>query len=228
MTWHVAAEGSYDEYAINALIPYITPGAIVLDVGASLGLWTVQLGVAARERGATVHSFEPNPANIPWLTRNVALNDLQHVVTIHPVGLGEVDTEVSLGLTEGGVGNGAVLPTDSTSAAEHKVVLQRLDGQSFDAPVCLIKLDVEGYEPSILRGAPRLLARDRPVIFGEFSNGWFRARGEDVNDVLRSLDYDPFEVVPQRSRRWRAFDRAAIRPLTVPISPTEDLLLKPR
>jgi 2-polyprenyl-3-methyl-5-hydroxy-6-metoxy-1,4-benzoquinol methylase len=58
MTWAVAFDGRCDEPALKATAQFIRPGSIVLDVGASLGLWTVQLGLLAASQGAQVRAFE--------------------------------------------------------------------------------------------------------------------------------------------------------------------------
>lgn len=223
--WIVAVDGYYDNHLVRALEPYIRPGTAVLDVGASLGLWTVQLANAARRRGAVVHAFEPNPANVSWLRRNVELNELQDIVTIHPIGLGDADAEVAFGATEDGVGNGAVVDSDIAST-EFMVALRRLDGLPFEAPVSLIKLDVEGYETAVLRGACGLVARDSPAIFGEFSKQWLQVRGENVEEIVDLIDYQPLRVNSKRSRLWRPDDETAVTALPRPVSPgEEDLLL---
>jgi FkbM family methyltransferase len=228
MTWSVAVDGVYDNHVVNALAPHIRPGSAVLDVGASLGLWTVQLANIARRRDAVVHCFEPNPANLPWLYRNVELNDLQDTVTIHDIGLGEADTGVAFGgIERGGVGNGWLLPPGTTATSEQTVALRRLDGLSFDRPVSLIKLDVEGYEPSVLRGATALIERDRPVIFGEFSQRYLDLRGEDVESAVALIGYEAFRLNTRRSRFWRPADQITIDPLPRPLSHVDDLLLMP-
>jgi FkbM family methyltransferase len=184
MAWRVAFTGAYDRPEIELVAPFIQPSTVVLDIGASLGLWTVQLAALAADRGATLHAFEPNVHNVPWIERNIALNAQDPFVTVHPVGLGEHEGKLRLD-PEAIVGNGAIKPDGSLDIA-----IRRLDHISFPGRVSLIKLDVEGFEPAILRGARHLLARDRPVIFGEFSPTWLAERGEDFKDALSAIPYD--------------------------------------
>jgi tRNA G37 N-methylase Trm5 len=98
MTWRVAFTGRYDASSQRVLLRYIRPGTTVLDIGASLGLWTVPLAKAARAAGACVWAFEPHPQNLHWLERNVALNGLEDTVTIHRCALGDAVGEARMGI----------------------------------------------------------------------------------------------------------------------------------
>ena len=100
MTWWVASTGSYDRPLQRLLLGYVQPGTTVLDIGASLGLWTVPLAKAARAVGARVWAFEPHPQNHPWLERNVALNGLEDTVTIHRCALGDAVGEARMAIGE--------------------------------------------------------------------------------------------------------------------------------
>jgi FkbM family methyltransferase len=227
MTWQIAAEGDYDAHVVACLAQYVARGSIVLDVGASLGLWTLQLAAVARGQDALVHAFEPNPENIPWLRRNIELNGLQAIITIHAMGLGDVRAEMEFGGSEDGVGNGIVLPPGSSTPPEHVVPIRRLDDLSFDRRVSLIKLDVEGFEPAVIRGALQLIESDQPVIFGEFSSVWLKARGESLHRTLDSLGYAAFRLQSKRSRPWRPMDDTAVYSLARTAAHAENLLLIP-
>ncbi len=88
---------------------------------------------------------------------------------------------------------------------------------------------MEGFEVRALRGAARLIAEDRPVIFGEFNQMWLRERGEEVGaflDDIRSDGYEVFTIENLRTRPWRARDCARVR-LLGPGQVGEDLLLRP-
>ena len=224
MTWQIAIDGKYDGHVIDALRRFIQPDSIVLDVGASLGIWTVQLAKLARESGALVHAFEPNPSNIPWLTRNLRLNGLEDVVTVHPVGLGDEAGRFSLEAFEGGVGNGAIVAGD-TGGTGIAIEVIRLDDVAFDRKISLIKLDVEGFEPAVIRGGAASLRRDQPVVFGEFNQTWMKQRREDTATLLRELPYEASRLVASRSRIWRPADTVRFAKAS---ASDEDLLLLPR
>ncbi len=225
MSWVVAFTGEYDTAPQRLLAQHIRPGTLVLDIGASLGLWTVPLGRAAQAAGARVWAVEPHPSNHPWLRRNVELNGLQDTVAIHEIALGDRHGTVTMEIAERGGGNAAV----STGAGGTAVPLRRLDELAFPAPVSAMKLDVEGFELSVLRGARELIARDKPVIFGEFSPEWLAARGEDLSSCLAelgALGYGATMLAPRRSRPWRTNDAYELLPVPDDLSTAGDLLLR--
>lgn len=227
MGWAVAFEGRYDAAIIEQIADFIRPETVVLDVGASIGLWTVQLGKIAASRHARLWAFEPNPGNTFWIRSNIALNGLLDTVTVYEMGLGDRAESSTLAHTEYGVGNGAVAVNNEDGIP---ITIRRLDDITISAPVSFIKMDVEGYEMAVLRGATELIERDRPVIFGEFSIAWLKARGENLHSLLMDLEYDITALSPTHSRAWRQIDGVRSNPvdLASPEPLPEDLLLRPR
>jgi FkbM family methyltransferase len=232
MAWTAAFRGSYDAEARELVIEHIAPGTLILDIGASIGLWTVPLGRRARTLGAHVWAFEPHPNNHAWLHGNVRLNGLESVVDVHEIALGDAPGTVTMDKGEagrpGGGGNSAIAVDHTTHGV--RVPITTLDIISRPTRVSVIKIDVEGYEIRVLRGAARLIEADRPVIFGEFHPAWFRERGEDVYAFLedmRDLDYEILRIEGLRTRPWRAVDTARLR-LVLRGRSSADLLLWPR
>jgi len=229
MSWSVAATGYWDRHVIALVAGYIQPRSIALDIGASLGLWAVPLAAAARSAGARLWCFEPNPDNLAWLQANIDVNGLAGIAEVHPHALGARRATARLGCREHGGGNGALIEIDARDAVD--VAVMRVDDLEFPQRVSFVKMDVEGFELEVLRGARALLERDRPAIFGEFNAEWLRIRGEDLAAELASiveLGYDVFQVEERRSARWRPRDQAQLRRLEPPFAAgCENLLLLP-
>ncbi len=230
MTWAAAFAGHYDRQFQQLLTQFVQPETTVLDIGAALGLWTVPLGRAASRCGSVVHAFEPFPGNIAWVRRNIDINGLADVVVLHETALGDEPGMARMEIHEQGrgeVGNAAVLlkPGDGVD-----VPVGILDQVALTAPISAVKIDVEGFEVRVLRGAWETIARDRPVIFGEFNTYWLADRGDDLGrllDDLRDLDYEVFAVDGVRIRPWSARRRLELRPLGRGETTLEDLLLSP-
>jgi FkbM family methyltransferase len=227
MGWQSAFTGGWDAKVIDHMRQYIRPHTTVLDVGAAIGLWTIPLGEAARQAGATVVAVEPLPGNARWLEHNIALNGLEAFVTVHHLAVGSETGLVRLDSDEQAGGSAAV----STDGRGVTVQMSPLDDLELLWPVSFIKMDVEGFELEVLRGASRILEQDRPVIFGEFSREWLAIRHDDPDPLLRSLGdagYSISAVVMRRSRPWMAADRLVLRDVEPPFTNlTADLLLKP-
>lgn len=140
-----------------------------VDAGANLGNHTMWLAVMC---GLPVVAFEPL-----WhatLAHNVALNELGGRVRVEPVALGDVAT------TAVHAGRGRLV------AGPGSVQVRRLDDYQL-TDVCLIKADVEGMEPALLRGAEQTIARCRPVIYAE---EWGRPEHDAIAAVLQPWGYE--------------------------------------
>lgn len=211
--WIVAFTGAYDEKQVALLASHLRPGTSALDIGASLGLYTVQLADHARRVGARVIAIEPIPANALIVRDNILRNGLGTHATVVEAALGAEPGWVTMAVELGGSGNATV----ATGIAEHEmaehssqgglgpglsVAVQPLDALYFDEPISVVKIDAEGFEMDILTGASQFIARHRPVIYAEFSEPWMRSRGRDPDepfDWARTHDYIMKKVTIERS-----------------------------
>jgi len=214
MSWQFAFTGAYDKALVDYFSQFISPGTVVLDIGASLGLWTIPLAKVAWARGARVWAFEPSPANVAVIRRNVSLNELDSSVTVCNVGLGDRKESVTLVSTDYGVGN-AVIALGNEPATEKfprlTVPIDRLDDIALPARVSVVKVDIEGYEAAFLRGAAETIRRDRPIIFGEFSEYWLTRRGEDLRATIASLSLSDYRIDIIRATRRRPWSKPAVQ-----------------
>lgn len=147
--------GDFEEQAFA--LHLLRPGDLLADVGANVGVWTV----LAAARGARVEAFEPVASAHARLVENVALNPFADQVRVHEAAVGE--TEGSLLMTTAlDAGNHVVNESDETDGAGPlvRVPVVTLDDALGEAEdLRLIKLDVEGWEVHVVRGAARTLAR---------------------------------------------------------------------
>lgn len=142
----------------------------ILDIGAHVGYYAMIAALAAPK--ATVHAFEPVPPIHARLAVNHRANGLKNLV-LHQNGvsdhLGTADINIRFPLSNL-LSTGSSLEEFSkpvASAFTTRVQLLTVDGAMGETPVDLIKIDVEGHEPSVLAGARRVIERDRPVIILE-------------------------------------------------------------
>jgi FkbM family methyltransferase len=243
-TWLAAFTGNYDAAAIALISTLIRPRSLVIDIGASLGLYTVPLAICAREMDSTVVSFEPIPANVHYLHENIAINDLNRVVDVRMVALGSKSGRLVMRAEGAGAGNAAIVTGLSEVAeavhrqqgalgAQIEVRADTLDGEmSSDERSCsVIKLDVEGYEMDVLAGAEGYIQTHKPAIIGEFSEGWLRARDVEWPGALwlwvTRMDYRVYELACERKRWCREASHARLRQMCNGESPRGELLLLP-
>jgi FkbM family methyltransferase len=167
-----------------------------IDVGASFGWYTVRWARQLGSRGRVV-AIEAHPRHYRSLVRNVELNKLANVIAISSAA-GDRDGRLSLyppafGLTI--LDSSAVY---NAGAAAIEVPMRSIDSLCDELAlkdVHLVKIDVEGFEPSVLRGMARLLERDQPsVLFEAFTEDALSAcRAELPSDYgvrrLGEMDY---------------------------------------
>jgi FkbM family methyltransferase len=154
-----------------------------------------------------VVAFEPVASNLRYLQLNLSLSGA--VARIEPTAFGETEGEIDVLVERAGAGNAAVghpaitaqQYRDLGEGTERVVVpVKRLDSISGLDP-CSVKIDVEGYELDVPRGAEEFLRRNRPTIFGEFSRSWFAARGVWTRQLLEWADRSGYDVLELRPRR---------------------------
>jgi len=194
--------GAYESRSLRAYARLVKPGDVCFDIGANIGAHTLHLARLAGDSGR-VFAFEPTEFAAAKLRENLALNPgLARTVSFHqsflvadaaavppkavpsrwPVANRHDDLDPNhLGKPEA-LGNASVLTADAFCTS---VGLQRLD---------FVKVDVDGYEHSVLRGFRENLRRFRPRILVElapFAYGDLPAHEfADFINFLSGLGYD--------------------------------------
>jgi FkbM family methyltransferase len=189
--------GRYEAEEVRLALGMLKPGDTAIDVGAHIGFFTMQMAAAVGAAGR-VYAFEPFDPNADLLERSLAENRFEDRVVFRRAAVGDSQGSATLTFPAETLNSGgAYLLRDGVAPlAGHQkrdvpvVALDRLD---LRRPVRFIKMDVEGAEPQVIRGAARLLSADRPVILSELHPTQLaRASGVTVDDFLgqmRALGY---------------------------------------
>lgn len=182
---------------------FVKLGDVCLDIGVHGGSWTYPLAKRVGPSGY-VHAFEAFPYYAKTLERALWLRRLGNVKT-HSFALGDADGEHPITLVDGSgnVLSGRIhLTTDEETPTERMVVsIRKLDTVMSQNPALLhptfVKIDVEGAELAVFRGARRMLEDVRPVIYCEIVDTYCRRYGHQLVDVLDHLaraSYRPFAL----------------------------------
>ncbi|HZF19021.1 MAG TPA: FkbM family methyltransferase [Burkholderiales bacterium] len=178
----------------------ISPGSRVIDVGANIGIYA--LPWAAIKADVTVHCFEPNPAVRRRLVRNVALNRLTARIRLHPEALSDhAGTATLYGSDDMSSLNKGVY-IGAAQAVPTEVPLARLDDivGVEGPPVSLLKVDVQGHELEVLRGADTVISHHRPVLILEHEDNLYLSVGEatqrktNLAKLLSRLGYETLYI----------------------------------
>jgi FkbM family methyltransferase len=174
------------------VLDVLRPGDLFVDVGANIGFYSL----IAASRGADVQAFEPTAEAADCCERSLAMNDLR--ATVHRVACGAEPGTVTF-TTGRDIGNRI---TDGPGV---DVPIVTLDQQlaSSQAVGAVFKVDAEGHDPDVLRGAIGAIERLRPVILVEIWSG-----GQGPLALLGPQGYKPYVYDPEsRSLRETALDR---------------------
>jgi FkbM family methyltransferase len=169
----------------------VSPGELIVDVGAGVGDFT--LAAARRFTQSEVHGFEPNPRAFALLEQNVRRHGAANV-RITEIAVGVEESYGMHGLSAGPLATAAGVVAATNDAAV--VRAKRLDDLLPERPIALLKIDCEGLELDVLRGAVRALERAQRVVVE-----YHRHLAADSDRlVVQLLSEQKFEtwVVPDR------------------------------
>jgi FkbM family methyltransferase len=202
----VLVAGLYEETLLLPLFKHLLADRqaafaqqVAVDVGANIGNHSLFLA----RYFTRVVAFEPNPDTLAMLTCNVALARPPGRVEVVPVGLGDRNGEFSFLQNESGNLGGSGFEFAGVRGGREVVCSLRrgdelLGPERLQAPVGLIKLDVEGAELAALRGLITTLQRDRPVLLFESNRPDGPQGGEALLAWLREQGYQDFWSVEER------------------------------
>ncbi len=172
-------------YDIPGFVP--TKDEIIIDVGANVGDTSIYW---AKLYGAKVLAFEPLSESFEIMRENISLNGLDDLITPYNLALGD-GTDISFNMS------GYMMKYSMDSLK--KIKTERLDNFNFNN-ISMIKIDVEGFELHVLRGAIETIKRNKPRIIIETHSKELRKR---TNEILSSVGYSL--IYRDKSRRGEGF-----------------------
>lgn len=195
--------GSYEAKDFAMVRQLVPRGGTFLDVGANIGWYTVH--VAMEDPTARVIAVEPIPASYRWLEMAVAENSLTNVTTLN-AGVAAKAGEIELWLDTGISGAASSAPSSGTEGLERlccpAVTIDELMA-THGGSASFVKLDIEGAELFALRGAERVLADQRPIVFAEMLRKLTRPFGYHPNDIIALMARHGYQC-------YRTVDRALV------------------
>lgn len=192
---------THEGFMLGALQRFVRPGDVAYDVGANLGLYCRYISTCFH--AGKIVAFEPSPDNLEELRGNLALGGITDQVQVMPIALGDNDGEESFQIDDISSASGTLnrvtdgeacqaraqygLPPKLTSVRVAKLDSIVESGQA--APPQVIKIDVEGAEDLVLRGAVNTLRRHGPILIMELHGA---AVARQVVEDLHAVNYRVF------------------------------------
>lgn len=195
----------YEQEISNLMKQLLTKEDTFIDCGAHVGFFTC----LAAELCKHVYAFEAEKENYKSLSHNIKINKYDNVQAFHNA-VGDECKKVNLTVNldnDGGHGLWDVSkhPFNERTRAEkikHETVpMVTIDSLELNEPVKLIKIDVEGCELMVLKGAENLIKKYSPTVIAEINNSALNEMGTDKGDVydyMLSLGYHGFNLTNGR------------------------------
>jgi FkbM family methyltransferase len=191
--------GDLDRKVSRLIAHLVRPGDTVMDVGANLGLVTLQLAALVGSDGL-VHAFEPNPAMFELLTQTLERNAARNV-RLHTYALGLETGRLPLMFPEGHAGLGSLISDARPGWRRVEVDVRPLSEVVAElgvGPVRLLKIDVEGFEAEVLGGARAWLLSSPPdAILFELNQRASEFWTDPAIVLLQEAGYELY-AVPKR------------------------------
>lgn len=188
--------GEFSPGEVRLFRELVQPGHVVVEAGANVGALTLCFAEASGQLGKYVHAFEPQPGIVDLLERNCSSSKFGGSIKIHRKALGAAHGRASL-RQEGFAGQRDINRDGETNTGGVSTVLDAggdvevvpLDHFHFPNGLHFLKIDVEGNEASVVRGACETIRKHHPHIYFEADRPGV---AEECIDLLRAHGYKCF------------------------------------
>lgn len=175
------------DHSAEKLFSLCTETSNVIDVGANIG-WTA-LRLARKAVKGKVYAFEPDPFNRDRCLENVKRNALGNL-EVFPLALGNTESTINMEVrTPSNRGGNRIAPRGLGGTVPVQVGrMDQMTPISELEKIDLIKIDVEGFELQVLKGASGVLRKHKPILFVELDDDNLRDQGDSATELIRFLE----------------------------------------
>ena len=174
--------GESDRWDLLHSRRFVKPGAVIFDVGANFGYYGLMLAEGLG-RDCDVHAFEPTEETFARLTRHVAMNRME-CVHAHRLALSDAPGTASM---QGRDGNSGAAFVDPGGGEVRVTTLDAFVAEQGIRRLDFVKIDVEGFEERVLRGADRALRELRPTLLLEIQPMTLERASSSVPQLVELL-----------------------------------------
>lgn len=178
------------------VLEYLGSSIHIFDIGANIGQTSFNMFRKQKEKGLdpVIYAFEPYPRTFEKLKTNTDLNN-DSAVKAYNLGIGEKQGMLYMIQHSPSNSGGFRMTEDKQDSVEVAVITFDEFVLEHGIPtVDFIKIDVEGFEVQVLKGALQSINRFRPVIIFEYSLENILAQGGDVVEVLKELQTMNYKI----------------------------------
>lgn len=198
--WSRYFESNYEKENVDFLKTVVLPGSIVIDVGAHLGLMSIICSKLSGPNGR-VYSFEPSPDTQKACRKIISLNSGTAPIYLRTEAISDHTGEINFYFSkdEGSNSNSLVQKHD---LARESIIVKCLTLDAFVSEqklerVDVIKIDAEGSELNVLRGAEKTLVQFRPKMVLAIHPRLILNNGQDPSELFYFLSKLNYQIIHQ-------------------------------
>jgi len=213
--------GYYERLELDVFRYACRRARIVIDAGGNAGLYAIVAASLLPETGE-VHSFEPVPENVARLERNLALNEalVRPKVVVHASALGASVGDLTIYLADAGISRHSAAASQSRGTRTVVAPMTTVDAFVAGSGLrpAVLKIDVEGYDGYVVRGALATLRGCKPTVLVEYAPDALRHCGFEPGELLDDL-FDVYGIgyrIDEIGRSIVPSDKAALARLAGP------------
>lgn len=182
--WKIFADGSWEPNTFKIFDKFLDPERPMLDIGA----WIGPTALYAAKRAKKVYAFEPDPAAFVSLVQNLSLNRTDNVVP-YPAAVSNGWGSIPFG-TKGQLGDSMSSVLWASDGSEVPVI--PLIGLLVDINPAFVKIDIEGGEGDIFKGAKLILEQMKPTIHLSLHTPWIKNVELFKERIMSELSVYPY------------------------------------
>jgi FkbM family methyltransferase len=178
----IVKKSFYELTYLRNIERYIDNKSVIIDIGSNIGNHAVYFGKIKNVK--KMYLFEPNEDAFSVLKKNIQINGLNNITNLYDFALGSKNSKAEIDLDGSSLKN--LGRTSIKESDKGDIEIKKLDNiEITEDTVDLIKIDVEGFEIEVIKGALETINRYKPVIWVEaFENNY-----EIVKELLESESY---------------------------------------
>jgi FkbM family methyltransferase len=171
-----------------------------IDIGTNIGSTLLNLAKKTSQGGGTVIGFEPDKLNYSKCLKNVELNSFNNI-EVSNLGLGSEKKRVFLAVNSpSNRGGNRVIPESDSNLQQEKEAIDITTLDDFikereTKKVDLIKIDVEGYEHEVIKGAKGILAKHPPILFIEIDDENLKKQSTSASMLISDLEAMGYSIM---------------------------------
>ncbi len=192
---HIEVNGCYEPHVQLVISKFLKAGDICIDIGANIGVHSILMSKIVGEMGH-VFCYEASPSNHAYLKNNLSINSCENVSS-EQVGLWDEAIELEFSYVEEVAGCSFFSTSGVREGEKQLVACQTLDSlipvNPCNQKISLIKVDTEGSEIHVIRGAFATIQRNHPIIVLEINpetmKRFFSSGVQELYQVILTLGY---------------------------------------